>query len=110
MAVVFYSVISFAIASIRAVAFVLSCGLNNALTSATPSVPLCFNCIMLSLFMPPMATTGSGQTVHISASPSTPRKLASVFVALAFLTMFFVKHGNAKIAAKKGLEALDIED
>ena len=35
---------------------------------------------------------------------------AAVFVALAFVTMFLVKHGDAKITAKKGLEALDIED
>ncbi len=35
---------------------------------------------------------------------------ATVFVALAFLTMFFVRHGDAKVTAKVGLEALDIED
>lgn len=35
---------------------------------------------------------------------------ATVFVALAFLTMGLVKHGDNKIVAKKGLEALDIDD
>ena len=35
---------------------------------------------------------------------------AAIFVALAFVTMSFVKHGDAKIVAKKGLEALDIDD
>ena len=35
---------------------------------------------------------------------------ASFFVALAFFTMLMVKHGDSKIAAKKGLEALDIDD
>ena len=35
---------------------------------------------------------------------------AAVFVALAFVTMSLVKHGDAKVAAKKGLEALDIDD
>lgn len=35
---------------------------------------------------------------------------ATVFVALAFVTMFFVKHGDAKPEAKKGLEALDMDD
>ena len=35
---------------------------------------------------------------------------AAIFVALAFLTMFLVKHGDAKITPKKGLDALDIED
>jgi len=35
---------------------------------------------------------------------------ASIFVALAFVTMMFVKHGDAKPEAKKGLEALDTDD
>ena len=36
---------------------------------------------------------------------------ASVFVGLAFVTMSFVKHGDSKPQAKKGLEALeDVED
>ena len=35
---------------------------------------------------------------------------AAIFVALAFVTMFLVKHGDAKITAKKGLEVFDSED
>ena len=35
---------------------------------------------------------------------------AVIFVALAFGTMLFVRHGDNKPAAKKGLEALDVED
>lgn len=35
---------------------------------------------------------------------------AAVFVALAFVTMSFVRHGDNKIEAKKGLEAFDVED
>ena len=35
---------------------------------------------------------------------------AAVFVALAFVTMFLVKHGDSMVAAKRGLEALDIDD
>ncbi len=35
---------------------------------------------------------------------------AAVFVALAFVTMSMVRHGDAKIIARKGLEALDIDD
>ena len=35
---------------------------------------------------------------------------AAVFVALAFVTMLMVKHGDAKVVAKKGLEALVVED
>ncbi len=35
---------------------------------------------------------------------------ATIFVALAFVTMLFVKHGDSKAKEKKGLEAFDIED
>lgn len=34
---------------------------------------------------------------------------AAIFVALAFATMLLVKHGDAKIVAKTGLEALDTD-
>jgi len=35
---------------------------------------------------------------------------AAIFAGLAFVTMFMVKHGDAKPESKKGLEALDIDD
>ena len=35
---------------------------------------------------------------------------AALFAGLAFVTMFMVKHGDAKPQVKKGLEALDTED
>ena len=35
---------------------------------------------------------------------------AAIFAGLAFVTMLFVKHGDAKPESKKGLEALDIDD
>ena len=35
---------------------------------------------------------------------------AAIFVALAFVTMMFVRHGDTKVIAKKGLESLDIDD
>ena len=35
---------------------------------------------------------------------------AAIFVAGSFVTMLFVKHGDSKPEAKKGLEAFDIED
>ena len=35
---------------------------------------------------------------------------AAVFVALAFMTMSAVKHGDAKIEGKKGLDAFDLDD
>ncbi len=35
---------------------------------------------------------------------------AAVFAGLAFITMFFVRHGDSRPESKKGLEALDIDD
>ena len=35
---------------------------------------------------------------------------AAIFVALAFVTMSMVKHGDSKLIAKKGLEAFDTDD
>ena len=35
---------------------------------------------------------------------------AAVFVALAFVTMLFVKHGDSKAAVKTGLETFDLDD
>ena len=35
---------------------------------------------------------------------------ATIFVGIAFFTMLMVKHGDSKVVAKKGLEALDIDD
>ena len=35
---------------------------------------------------------------------------SSVFVALSFVTMCFVMHGDNKIEVKKGLEAFDVDD
>ena len=35
---------------------------------------------------------------------------AAIAVAMAFVTMCFVKHGDTKIEAKKGLEAFDLDD
>ena len=35
---------------------------------------------------------------------------AAFFVALSFVTMLFVKHGDSKPNSKKGLEALDVDD
>ena len=35
---------------------------------------------------------------------------ATIFVALAFVTMYFVRHGDSKPEAKKGLEALEDMD
>lgn len=35
---------------------------------------------------------------------------AALFVALSYITMSFVRHGDNKIEAKKGIEAFDVED
>ena len=55
---------------------------------------------MLSGFL--MDMDGVGMTVLFP--------YAAVFAGLAFITMALVKHGDAKPATKKGLEALDIDD
>ena len=34
---------------------------------------------------------------------------AAIFVALAFVTMSLVKHGDTKVEVKKGLEAFDAD-
>ena len=36
--------------------------------------------------------------------------LELVWVFASFITMSFVKHGDNKIEAKRGLEAFDVED
>ena len=35
---------------------------------------------------------------------------AAIFVALSFMTMLFVRHGDSRPTAKKGLEALNVDD
>lgn len=35
---------------------------------------------------------------------------SAIFVGLSFITMLFVRHGDGKVEAKKGLEAFDVED
>jgi len=34
----------------------------------------------------------------------------AIFVFLSFVTMIFVRHGDVKVEAKKGLEAFDVEE
>ena len=46
-------------------------------------------------------------TLMDKAGLTTLFPYATVFVALAFVTMLFVKHGDSKPVARKGLEALD---
>ena len=55
---------------------------------------------MLSGFL--MDQEGLGMTVLFP--------YAAVFVGLSFVTMLVVKHGDAKVEAKQGLEALNVED
>ena len=45
---------------------------------------------------------------HIAETVLFP--YASIFVALAFVTMAFVMHGDNKVVAKKGLDAFDTDD
>ena len=52
----------------------------------------------------------SGYLMDVTERMTILFPYAAIFVALAFVTMFFVKHGDAKVVAKQGLEALDIDD
>jgi MFS family permease len=45
---------------------------------------------------------------HVSYKALFP--YAAFFVFCSFVTMAFVKHGDNKVEAKKGLEAFDVED
>ncbi len=50
----------------------------------------------------------AGKLLEISYKTLFP--YAAIAVALAFVTMCFVKHGDNKVTVKKGLEAFDIDD
>ncbi len=50
----------------------------------------------------------AGKLLDINSKSLFP--YAAIAVALAFITMSFVKHGDTKITAKTGLEAFDIDD
>ena len=54
---------------------------------------------MLSGFL--MDQEGLGMTVLFP--------YAAIFVALSFVTMLLVRHGDTKAACKQGLEALDVD-
>ena len=45
-----------------------------------------------------------------TATPNLPFPYAALFVALSFVTMCFVKHGDARAEAKKGLAAFEDMD
>ncbi len=49
----------------------------------------------------------SGLIMDVMGSMRPLFPYAAIFVCIAFVTMFFVKHGDSKPIAKKGLEALD---
>ena len=52
----------------------------------------------------------SGYLMDLTKTMTILFPYAAIFVALAFVTMWFVKHGDAKPESKKGLAALDIDD
>ncbi len=52
----------------------------------------------------------SGALIQFSGSYKWLFLYSAVCVALALVTMNFVKHGNTKIETKKGIEAFDVED
>ncbi len=45
---------------------------------------------------------------HVSYDVLFP--YAFVFITFAFITMYFVRHGDSKVIEKKGLEAFDVDD
>ena len=57
-----------------------------------------------------LTPTLCGNLMDATGSMKVLFPYAAVFVALAFITMFFVKHGNAKVEAKIGLEAMDVDE
>ena len=52
----------------------------------------------------------SGALMDLTGRMTILFPYAAFFAGVAFLTMFFVRHGDAKPAAKKGLEVLDNDD
>ena len=52
----------------------------------------------------------SGALMDLTGKMTILFPYAACFAGLAFVTMFFVRHGDAKPEAKKGLEALDADD
>ncbi len=52
----------------------------------------------------------SGGLMDLTGRMTVLFPYAAVFAGLAFVTMFFVRHGDSRPESKKGLEALDIDD
>ena len=52
----------------------------------------------------------SGWLMDVTGKMTVLFPYAAVFAGLAFVTMLFVKHGDNKVAAKKGLEAFEGDD
>ena len=81
--------------------------------------------IIKGIFAAGVAATGLYYTFSMSAQIATPIiagwllenvaykalfPYAAIFVFASFITMGFVRHGDNKVVARKGLEAFDIED
>jgi MFS family permease len=52
----------------------------------------------------------SGALMDLTGRMTILFPYAAIFAGAAFVTMFFVRHGDSKVEAKRGLEALDTED
>lgn len=52
----------------------------------------------------------SGALMDLTGRMTVLFPYAAVFAGLAFVTMFFVRHGDSRPESKKGLEALDVDD
>ena len=56
------------------------------------------------------ASNGRAILGRFDESVTSAVSIANTMNSLAFVTMSLVKHGDSKVAAKRGLEALDIDD
>ena len=52
----------------------------------------------------------SGMLMDITGRMTILFPYAAIFAGLAFITMFFVRHGDSRPESKKGLEALNVDD
>ena len=52
----------------------------------------------------------SGALMDLTGRMTILFPYAAIFAGAAFVTMFFVRHGDSKVETKRGLEALDTED
>ena len=63
-----------------------------------------------SMFAQIITPVISGAIMDLTGTMRVLFPYSCVFCVLAFITMYFVKHGDSKPVAVKGIEALDVDD